>query len=188
MGIYESRADSVIKIRTISIYYRVLLRSVSNYLFLAANPYYNCAPNFIVFKKEVPFMHRFRSHWILGTCAILAAAFLASSCGLFTVDSSDIQYETLSPWADVDPRPLTGISPRLDNLSGKKIGLFANYKRAAMPIARSLQDKFQKKYPDSEFSIYHSDQWNVNEIDTENGEKFKKWVEDQDAVILMVGD
>jgi len=133
-------------------------------------------------------MHRFRSLWILGTCAILAAALLASSCGLFTSGSSDSQYEVLSPWADVDPKSLQGISPRIDNLSGKKIGLFANYKRAAMPIARSLQEKFQAKYADSEFSIYHSTQWNVNEIETENGEKFKKWVEDQDAVVLLVGD
>ena len=133
-------------------------------------------------------MHRFRSLWIPGMIAMLAVALLAPSCGLFTSDSSDIQYETLSPWADVDPKPLQGISPRLDNLSGKKIGLFANYKRAAMPIAKSLQVKFQAKYPDSEFSIYHSDQWNVNEIDTANGEKFKKWVQENDAIILLVGD
>lgn len=133
-------------------------------------------------------MHKFRSHWVPGMFAILAVALLTPSCMMFNSDSSDIQYETLSPWADVDPKPLTGISPRLDKLSGKKIGLFANYKRAAMPIARSLQEKFSAKYSDSEFSIYHSNQWNVNEIETENGEKFKKWVEDQDAIILLVGD
>ena len=133
-------------------------------------------------------MHRFRSLRIPGMVALLAAALLAAACGAIAPDSSDIQYKVLSPWADVDPKPLQGISPRLDNLSGKKIGLFANYKRAAMPIARSLQAKFQAKYPDSEFSIYHSTQWNVNEIDTANGEKFKKWVEDQDAVVLLVGD
>ena len=133
-------------------------------------------------------MHRFRSLWIPGMFAVLAVTLLAPACTMFTPDLSNIQYETLSPWADVDPRPLKGISPRLDNLSGKKIGLFANYKRAAMPIARSLQVKFRAEYPDSEFSIYHSDQWNVNEIETKNGEKFKKWVEGQDAVILLVGD
>ena len=144
--------------------------------------------NFIVDKKEVLLMHRFRSLWIPGMSALVASALLASSCGLFTPDSSDVKYEVLSPWADVDPRPLQGISPRLDNLSGKKIGLFANYKRAAMPIARSFQEKLKSKYPDSEFSIYHSTQWNVNEIETNNKEKFKNWLQDKDAVILMVGD
>jgi hypothetical protein len=133
-------------------------------------------------------MHRFRSLWIPGMLALAAAALLASSCGPSASDSSGIQYQVLSPWADVDPRPLQGISPRLDNLSGKKIGLFANYKRAAMPIARSFQEKLKSKYPDSEFSIYHSTQWNVNEIETNNKEKFKNWLQDKDAVILMVGD
>jgi hypothetical protein len=133
-------------------------------------------------------MHSFRYLRIPAVLVLLAAAFLAAACGTTAQDSSGIKYKVLSPWADVDPKPLQGISPRLDNLSGKKIGLFANYKRAAMPIARSLQAKFQAKYPDSEFSIYHSTMWNVNEIDTANGEKFKKWVEDQDAVVLLVGD
>lgn len=132
-------------------------------------------------------MCSFRSLWIPGTIAVLAVLLIPSGM-LSAQDSSDIQYEVLSPWADVDPRPLQGISARLDNLSGKKIGLFANYKRAAMPIARSLQEKLKTKYPDSEFSIYHSDRWNVTEIETDNSEKFKKWVQENDAVILMVGD
>jgi hypothetical protein len=144
--------------------------------------------NFIVDKKEVLLMHRFRSLWIPGMLALLAVVLQGPAHVLFAQDTSDIQYEVLSPWADVDPKPLQGISPRLDNFSGKKIGLFANYKRAAMPIARSLQAKFQAKYPDSEFSIYHSTQWNVTEIETNNREKFKAWLEDKDAVILLVGD
>jgi hypothetical protein len=142
----------------------------------------------MVVEKEVPYMHRFRTLWILGTLALLAAILLTPGGKLFAQDSKGIQYETLSPWADVDPRPLQGISPRLDNMSGKKIGLFANYKRAALPIAQSFQKKFQAKYPDSEFSIYHSTQWNVNEIETNNREKFKQWLADKDAVILLVGD
>ena len=32
----------------------------------------------------------------------------------------DIQFEVLSPWADTDPIPFRGISPRLDGLAGKK--------------------------------------------------------------------
>ena len=40
-------------------------------------------------------------------------------------------YEVLSPWAEADPVPLSGISPRLEDMTGKKIGLFCNSKRAA---------------------------------------------------------
>jgi hypothetical protein len=133
-------------------------------------------------------MRRFRYLWILGLSVILAAVFLIPSGVLFALDSSSIQYKVLNPWGETDPRPLKGISPRPNNLSGKKIGLFANYKRAALPIAGSLQKRLLSMYPDSEVSIYHSNQWNVTEIETENREKFKKWAEENDAVILLVGD
>lgn len=133
-------------------------------------------------------MNRFRHLRILGMFVILAVVSLATSRMLFAMDSSNIHYEVLSPWGEVDPKPLKGISRRLDNLSAKKIGLFANYKRAAVPIAMSLQKRLRSMYPDSQVGIYHSDQWNVTEIETQNRETFKKWVEGNDAVILMVGD
>ncbi len=133
-------------------------------------------------------MPRFNYLWIPGFFVILAFLLQASAGMLFAMDSSGIQYEVLSPWADTDPKPIKGISSRLDTLSGKKIGLFANYKRAAVPIAESLQKRLRSMYPDSQVSIYHSNQWNVTEIETENRELFKKWIEGNDAVILMVGD
>ncbi len=103
-------------------------------------------------------------------------------------ESVNSQYEVLSPWGDADSRPLKGISSRLDTLSGKRIGLFANYKRAALPIAGEIQRQMKSMFPDSRFTIYHSDQWNVTEIETEKGETFKKWAEGNDAIILLVGD
>jgi len=133
-------------------------------------------------------MLRFSYLWIPGFLVILAVLLQASAGMLFALDSSGIQYEVLSPWGDTDPKPLKGISPRLDNLSGKKIGLFANYKRAALPIAESIQKRLQSMYPDSQITIYHSNQWNVTEIETGNRELFKKWAEGNDAVILLVGD
>ena len=133
-------------------------------------------------------MNKSRIFWILGLSAILTVSLMSPSCTPIAKDSSNIQYEALSPWGEADPKPLKGISPRLDNLAGKRIGLFANYKRAAIPIALSLKERLESKYPDSEFSVYHSDQWNVTEIETENGEAFRKWIEENDAVILTVGD
>ena len=133
-------------------------------------------------------MHRSHSYMILGISGILAVFLFSPSCTPSAKDPSKIQYEVLSPWGEADPKPLKGISPRLDSLSGKKIGLFANYKRAALPIAMSLKEQLESNYPDSEFSVYHSDQWNVIEIETENGDAFRKWVEENDAVILTVGD
>jgi hypothetical protein len=37
------------------------------------------------------------------------------------------QYEVLNPWAEVDPVPLKHITPRLDSLSTKTIGLYCNF-------------------------------------------------------------
>lgn len=133
-------------------------------------------------------MHRYRMLRIPAILGMLTAFALSFSGVLSAEDSSEARYEVLSPWGDADPKPLKGISPRLDTLSGKKIGIFANYKRAAIPIAMSLQERIKSEYPDSKVSIYHSDQWNVIEIETENKDTFKKWVEGKDAVILLVGD
>ncbi len=133
-------------------------------------------------------MTGFRYFFTLGIFAVIVAASPGLSGALFAQDSSEIQYEVLSPWAEVDPVPLRGISPRIDSLAGKKIGVFANYKRAALPIARSLQKKLNTVYPDSETSLFHSSEWNVTEIETEDRDKFMAWVQGVDAVILVVGD
>jgi hypothetical protein len=133
-------------------------------------------------------MNRSRILRMLAIFGMLTAFTLSSAGVLPAKDSSEAQYEVLSPWGEADPKPLKGISPRVDDLSGKKIGIFANYKRAAIPIAMSLQERIKSEYPDSTVSIYHSDQWNVTEIETENKDTFKKWVEGKDAVILLVGD
>lgn len=98
------------------------------------------------------------------------------------------QYQVLSPWAEVDPIPLKGISPRVVSLDGKKIGVFANYKRASVPIAKSVQEKLKAMYPNADVSLYHSADWNVTEAETVNKEKFTKWAKGVDAVVLDVGD
>jgi len=100
----------------------------------------------------------------------------------------DSQFVALSPWADVDPIPLRGISPRIESLAGKKIGLFVNPKRAAMPIAESIQRRLMAMYPDVQTSIYHSVGANVNEIETKNKEKFTAWAKGLDAAIAVVAD
>ncbi len=129
-----------------------------------------------------------RSFYLMEILALAAILLTFLPAVLFAEDSSKINYEVLSPWGEVDPRTLKGISPRLDNLSGKKIGLFANYKRAALPIAGYLQKHLESMYPDIKVSIFHSDQWNVTEIETERSGLFRKWADGNDAVILLVGD
>jgi len=103
-------------------------------------------------------------------------------------DGPEYQYEVLSPWAEVDPIPLRGISPRLDSVSGKKIGLFANFKRAARPIQAEVERRLKERFADIETSLFDSRLPNVTETETVNKEKFTAWAKEMDAVIAAVGD
>jgi hypothetical protein len=104
------------------------------------------------------------------------------------IQAAEPQYEVLTPWADADPVPLRGISPRLDNLQGKKIGLFANFKRAARPMVLSVERRLRTMYPGTEFTIFHSRLPNVTETETRNREQFIDWINSVDAVVAAVGD
>jgi len=127
---------------------------------------------------------------LLVVMGMFAAAAVAQDTNVKPVamKTADHQYQVLSPWAEADPLPLKGITPRINNLAGKKIGLFANYKRAADPIIQALLTKLKATYPDAEFSLYKSGEWNVTEAETGNRDKFKKWVDGVDAAVLAVGD
>ena len=103
-------------------------------------------------------------------------------------DTADPQFMVLSPWAEADPVTPRGISPRLNSLEGKKIGLFTNFKRASRPIAAEVDRRLKSAYPDIETSLFDSRGANVVETETENREQFIAWVKGVDAVVLAVGD
>lgn len=124
----------------------------------------------------------------MGLFAAVATAAPDSSVKRVALKTVDQQYQVLSPWAQADPLPLKGITPRINSLAGKKIGLFANYKRAADPIIQALLTRLKATYPDAQFSLYKSAEWNVTEAETRNRDKFKKWVDGVDAAVLAVGD
>jgi hypothetical protein len=133
-------------------------------------------------------MPRLRILWSLGV-AVLLLALLAPSPMLVAQDKSEPRYQVLSPWAEADPIPLRGLTAsRLENLVGKKIGLFVNYKRAARPIAESVERRLKAMYPDAQVSYFVSPEWNVSVVETKNKDKFESWAKGVDAVILSVGD
>ena len=103
--------------------------------------------------------------------------------------TQEARYQVLSPWAEVDPIPLKGLTaPRVNDLAGKKIGLFVNYKRAAMPSAEAIEKQLKLRFPDAEFSYYQSTDWNVNVIETNDKDKFTAWVKSVDAIVATIGD
>ena len=115
------------------------------------------------------------------------AVFSCSGCSS-SGNTSGTEYEVLRPGADIDPIPLRGINPRLDTLAGKKIGLFANFKRAAMPIATEIEKRLKERFPNIETSLYHSTAANVDESVEKDAAKFEAWAKGVDAVIAVVAD
>jgi hypothetical protein len=106
-----------------------------------------------------------------------------------TTNRANGEYEVLSPWAEADPVPLTGISPRVTALAGKKIGLLGNTKRATRPILTVVERRLKEKFSDSEISHYTTlNAIGPNEIETENRAKFEEWLKGVDTVVAAVGD
>jgi ABC-type lipopolysaccharide export system ATPase subunit len=135
-------------------------------------------------------MHRLLLALSIGIFAILSAQDSSRAQGTASSKpkAPETQFVVLSPWADVDPIPLRGITPRISTLAGKKIGLFVNPKRAAMPIAESIDRRLKTMYPDVQTIVFHSTEANVNEMETKNKEKFTAWAKGLDAAIAVVGD
>ncbi len=97
-------------------------------------------------------------------------------------------YEVLSPWAAADPKPLHGLSPRLDTLAGKKIGLLCNNKRAAPLILDVTERLLKEKFPTAEMSRFDARTFSVSALEPDRKGEFEDWIKGVDAVIASVGD
>lgn len=97
------------------------------------------------------------------------------------------QYEVLNPWAEVDPIPLRGITPRPDDLNGKKIGLYHNDKRAARPMLAAVEARLKQKYPTLTFKSFLRAP-NLAIYEMEEKAQYDEWLKDVDAVIFSHGD
>jgi hypothetical protein len=97
-------------------------------------------------------------------------------------------YEVLSPWAEADPVPLKGLSPRLDKLDGRKIGLLCNNKRAAPLILDATEKLIKERFPTAVISTFHARSFSVSSLEKDREGEFNDWFKGVDAVIASVGD
>ncbi|OGO07208.1 MAG: hypothetical protein A2Y92_04415 [Chloroflexi bacterium RBG_13_57_8] len=100
---------------------------------------------------------------------------------------SDV-YEVLSPWAEADPVPLHGLSPRLDRLDGKKIGLLCNNKRASPLILEATERLLKQRFPTAATSYFYARSFSVSSLEKDREQEFNDWLKEVDAVIAAVGD
>ena len=98
-----------------------------------------------------------------------------------------MQYDVMSPWAEVDPVPAKGISPRLNEISGKTIGFFLNSKIAAEPMSDMIERNFKGKYPSLTFSRFVRIP-NIAMAETPDKDKYIEWIKGLDAIIYTHGD
>jgi hypothetical protein len=100
-----------------------------------------------------------------------------------------MDYEVLSPWADVDPVTLRAISPRVTDLEGKTIGLFAYFKPHGPLIMAEVENRLRQRFPTAKFSHYHYPM-QVSEIanDDEYRPAFEDWAKQVDTVVTGHGD
>lgn len=104
------------------------------------------------------------------------------------------QYEVMTPWAEFQPLPLVGLSPRLSNLEGKTIGLFHSGKIAAEGILIAIEEQLREKFDSVKFSRHGGAHYWMGQpyyrepYQQEWKRRFEDWIRAVDAVILAQGD
>ncbi|NLE74674.1 MAG: hypothetical protein GX604_08625 [Actinobacteria bacterium] len=106
-----------------------------------------------------------------------------------------MEYEALSPRADVDPIKQIPISPRVVDLSQATIGLFSSHKGHWPLILEEIGKQIAARYPAAKFSRfqYTKDLNAYNRVaelakDPEMLPEFEEWLKGIDTVIVGNGD
>ena len=102
-------------------------------------------------------------------------------------NNTNSTYEVLNPWAEADPVPLKSLAARIADLKGKRIGLFRNSKRAAPLALDAVKKKLKVRYPTLEFSPFAL-MPNAGVLETEDKDRYEKWIKEVDGVIFAFGD
>jgi hypothetical protein len=97
------------------------------------------------------------------------------------------EFEVFNPWAETDPILNKGISPRVNDLNGKKIGLFLNSKIAALPMLAIVEEQLKQRYPTTTFSRFVRLP-NVSVAETPDQAKYEEWIKGLDAIIYSHAD
>ena len=95
----------------------------------------------------------------------------------------EANFEALNPIGERDAPKYSGISPRLDTLAGKTIGLFDNAKRECPFVLGKIEKLLQARFPGIKTSWFRKGTYKAVMWTEE-----KEWAKNLDGVIGMCGD
>lgn len=96
--------------------------------------------------------------------------------------------QVLSPWAEIDSSVISGLSPRLDTLEGKRIGIYGDFMTLAGYMGKAVEEELQKSYPDASFSyIDYGDEKLEIKDNEEFRPLFEEWAAKVDCIISFYG-
>jgi hypothetical protein len=100
-----------------------------------------------------------------------------------------VKYTVRSPWGEVDSSGRKGLSPRVDTLDGKTVGLFAHFKEHAPLMLAEIGRMLKREFPGAEFlPIQYTADTKEIKNDPEFRPFFLEWLDRVDAVIGAYGD
>lgn len=99
-----------------------------------------------------------------------------------------MEWTALSPWAEIDVSEMTGLTPRLDTLEGKTIGMFGDFMISATYMLKSVELELRKRYPNVKFS-YLMYETETKEIIKDQSflPRFRQWIDGVDCVLSFFG-
>lgn len=94
----------------------------------------------------------------------------------------------LSPWSEVDTSVIAGLSPRLDTLNGKTIGMFSDFMNSATSMLKAVELEILRRFPEAKFSYlqYLTETTRIEE-DPDFLPVFEAWLENVDCVLSFYG-
>ena len=100
-----------------------------------------------------------------------------------------MKYSVLSPWASSSCMSPRGLSPRLDTLEGKTIGIYSHFKDLTPKIMAALAKVIGEHYPNTRFKFIQYTKDTTELVnDPEGDAMIKEWLSDVDGVIAGMGD
>ncbi len=97
-------------------------------------------------------------------------------------------YTVLSPWAEVDQSHLYPLSPRMEDLNGKTIGMFGDFMKVATFMLQVVEKHILKKFPEAKFSYYeYTTETTDIAKDADAKESFDAWIAGVDCCVAFYG-